>query len=446
MTNRPQTRFARNGDVHLAYQVIGEGSVDLLVVDSWVHHVEMVWEIPGYAELLRRLGSFSRLIHFDRRGTGLSDPVPVEHLPDLDTQIADALTVLEAAGAQQPAIFGIQEGTLVAMLLAASHPQNCRALALYSGSVGGHGWPPEQIDQMADLLARDLAESGGAALVPMMAPSRISDPRFVEQFTRLQRASVRPGVVGHYFRQSMLAEFRHFLPSIEAPTLFLHRREDQVVPLVLAQAAADLIPGARLVELSGEDHLIFAGDTDELVDEIEEFLTGVRGSGASERLLANLLFTDIVDSTRTAAELGDRRWRALLDEHDRVIRGQLDRFGGQEVDTTGDGFLANFDGPGRAVRCARALAEAIASLGIQIRAGVHTGEVDRRGSNVGGLAVHIAARIAALAGPSEVLVSGTVKDLLVGSGFEFEDRDEHQLKGVPGSWRVYAVRPPGPTR
>jgi class 3 adenylate cyclase len=434
-----QTRFARNGDAHLAYQIVGSGRIDLVLIDSWVHHVEMVWEIPELAHLLRRLASFTRLIHFDRRGTGLSDPVPVSELPDLETQVDDVIAVLDATGAVRPAVMGVQEGTLMAMLLAATHPDRCGALVLYSGSVGGHAWPEEQIDQMAQLMSDDLAMHGGGGLMPMLAPSRAGDARFVEQFARLMRSSVRPGAVGHYFRQSMLSEIREALPVIQAPTLLLHRTEDQVVPIELAREAATLIPGARLVAVPGGDHLLFAGDTDLLAEEIEEFLTGSRSVTDPDRVLATLLFTDIVGSTRLAADLGDRRWRDLLDQHHHLVRQEIVRFGGREIDTAGDGFLATFDGPGRALRCAVAIMRALTPLGLEIRAGVHTGEVEVRGSDVAGLAVHIAARVAALAGPSEVLVSSTVKDLLVGSGIELNDRGTHELKGVPDEWHLYAA-------
>lgn len=434
-----RTRFARNGDVHLAYQIVGSGPIDLVLIDSWFHHVEMVWEIPELARILRRLASFSRLIHFDRRGTGLSDPVAVDALPDLETQVDDVIAVLDAAGAVRPAVLGVQDGTLIAMVLAATRPDRCGALVLYSGSVGGHGWPEEQIDEVAQRISDDLAMHGGGGGVPMLAPSRAGDARFVEQFARLQRGSVRPGAVGHYFRQSMLSDIRSALPVIQAPTLLLHRTEDQVVPVELAREAAALISGASLVEVPGGDHLFFVGDTDVLAEEIEEFLTGSRSVSDPDRILATLMFTDIVGSTRLAADLGDRRWRDLLDQHHDLVRREIVRFGGREIDTAGDGFLATFDGPGRAIRCAVATTRAVASLGLEIRAGIHTGEVEVRDLDLAGLALHIAARVAALAGPGEVFVSSTVKDLLVGSGIEFDDRGIHELKGVPDEWHLYAA-------
>jgi class 3 adenylate cyclase len=401
----------------------------------------MVWNIPEFARLLRRLTSFARLIHFDRRGTGLSDPGPLDAPPGLEMQVDDAIAVLEAAQSERPAVLGVQDGTLVAMLLAAMHPELCSALVLFSGGVGGHSWPEEAIDEVVQTLTDDLAMHGGGGGVPMLAPSRAGDERFIEQFARLQRASVRPGTVGHYFRQGMVSNVRDVVPAIKAPTLLLYRTDDQVVPIEFGRELATLIPGARLVELRGADHLVFVGDTDVLVDEIEEFLTGTRGGSDPDRVIATLVFTDIVGSTRMAAEVGDRRWRDILDEHHDLIRRELERFKGREFHTTGDGFLATFDSPARAVRFGHSMVSAVASLGLEIRIGVHTGEVDLRGADVGGLAVHIAARVAALAGPGEVLVSSTVRDLLVGTGVEFESRGEHELKGVPDAGRLFAAKP-----
>jgi class 3 adenylate cyclase len=439
MREQPETRFARNGDVHLAYQVVGIGPIDLLLIDSWVHHVEVVWEIPEWARVLRRLSSFTRLIHFDRRGTGLSDPVPLDELPDLETQVEDAIAVLDAAESERPAVLGLQDGTLIAMLLAAMHPGRCGALVMYSATVGGHSWATESIDQMVQAITDDLALHGGGGGVPILAPSRAGDERFVAQFARLQRASVRPGAIGQYFRRSMVFNARDVVPVIQAPTLLLHRTHDQIVPIQMGREVASLIPDAKLVELPGADHLVFVGDTDALVDEIEEFLTGARSGADPDRVLATLLFTDIVGSTEKAASLGDRRWRDLLDQHHDLVRRELGRFKGREINTAGDGFLAVFDGPARAVRCAHSIIAAVTPLALEIRAGIHTGEVYLRESDVGGLAVHIAARVAALAGPSEVLVSSAVKDLLVGSGIELEGRGEHELKGVPETWQLFAA-------
>ena len=437
----PRTQYARNGDVHLAYQVIGHGDLDLLLVDTWVHHVEAVWDFPDYARFLRRLSSFGRMIHFDRRGTGLSDPVPLDQLPDLQTQVVDAVAVLEAAGSTGAAVIGLNDGTIVAVLLGASRPDLCRSLVLFAFT-GAHRLPTdlpmESFDEVIKMIeARAATDESG---VELLAPSRAGDERFDRQLARLQRHSVRPGAFGHYYRQTIEVDISDVLPSIRTPTLVLNRTGNRIVPVEQSREAAGAIEGARFVELRGTDHLAFSEGIDPLLDEVEEFLTGVRTGADTDRMLTTLLFTDIVDSTTLAARLGDRRWRDLLDQHHRVGRRELERFGGREVSTTGDGFFATFDRPVTAVRCALAMVQAVPLLGLQIRAGVHTGEVEVRGADLGGLAVHIAARISALADHGEVLVSGTVKELLAGSSIGFEDRSEHLLKGVPGTWRLFAAK------
>jgi pimeloyl-ACP methyl ester carboxylesterase len=402
MTEAPQTRFVRNGDVHLAYQIVGSGPIDLLLIDTWVHHVDLVWDIPDFARLLRRLSSFARLIQFERRGTGLTAPVPVDALPDLETQVEDVIAVLDAAESQRPAVLGVSDGNFVAMLLAASHPDRCRALALYAPAAmqlaaPDHpiGFTLEFVEETVQLMTDGLLQGGGG--LEWLAPSRVGDERFASQLARLQRSALRPGAIGHYYRQSMLSDIRPILPTIQAPTLVIHRTEDRIMPIALGREVAELIPGARFVELPGTDALPFSGDTDRIVEEVEEFLTGAHTGAEFERILATLVFTDIVDSTSVAAQVGDRAWRDLLDQHNELVRGELDRFKGREIATTGDGFLATFDGPGKAVRCGLSITGAAATLGIQVRAGVHTGEVDVREADIGGLAVHIAARVAALA-------------------------------------------------
>jgi class 3 adenylate cyclase len=441
MGERPRTQYARNGDVHLAFQVVGDGPLDLLLIDTWVHHVEAVWDFPDFARFLRRLSSFGRLIHFDRRGTGLSDPVPLAQLPDLQTQVGDAVAVLKAAGSDGAAVIGLNDGTIVAVLLAAAHPELCRSLALFT-LTNAHtlaaGMPMESIDEVIRLIESNAVTDDSG--VELLAPSRVGDERFDQQLARLQRFSVRPGAYGHYYRQTMEADVAGVLPVIRTPTLVLNRAGNRIVPAEQSRSAAAAIQGARFVELPGTDHLAFSEGIDSLLDEVEEFLTGARTGADPDRMLTTLLFTDIVNSTTLAAQLGDRRWRDLLDQHHELGRGELARFGGREVATTGDGFFAAFDRPIAAVRCALAMAEAMPSLRLQIRAGVHTGEVEVRGSDLGGLAVHIAARVAALAADGEVLVSSTVKDLLAGSGVGFDDRSEHELKGVPGTWRLFAAR------
>jgi len=443
MTEQPRTRFARNGDVHLAYQTVGAGALDILLVDTWVHHVEAVWDFPDFARFLRRLSSLGRLIHFDRRGTGLSDPVPLDQLPDFDTQVEDVVAVLDAAESQQPAVFGTNDGTLVAMLLAAAHPERCRSLVLFSPTVKHEqaaGLPMERIEEALREITDAVDDSG----VYILAPSRVEDEGFDRNLLRFQRNSVRQGAMAHYFRQSMLSDIRDVPAKITAPTLVLNRSGNRIVAMELTREVASMIPNAKLVELPGEDHLVFSQDVDRITDEIEEFLTGVRTGSDPDRVLTTLLFTDIVDSTTRAAKMGDRRWRDLLDQHHDLVRAELDRFGGQEIATTGDGFFARFDSPAQAVRCALSATNGVVSLGVQIRAGVHTGEVEVRGADLGGLAVHIGARVAAAAQPGEVLVSSTVKDLLAGSGVPFEDRGEHELKGVPGAWHLFAAGSDGP--
>ncbi len=434
------TRFARNGDIHLAYQAVGSGSLDLLLIDTWVHHVEAVWDFPDFARFLRRLGSFGRLIHFDRRGTGLSDPVPLDRLPDLDTQVEDAVAVLDATGSREAAVIGLNDGTIVATLLAVAHPERCRSLVLFTPTTGhthAAGMPMDEIDAVVEQIASDSTE--GRSGVEILAPSRAGDERFSERLSRLQRNSVRPGAMGHYYRQTMEANIGDVLPRIRVPTLLLNRSGNRIVSAELTREVAPLIPDAKLVELPGTDHLAFSEGIDALVDEIEEFLTGTRTGADPDRVLTTLLFTDIVDSTRLAAEMGDRRWRDVLDQHHALARAELERFNGREVSTLGDGFFATFDGPARAVRCASAIVASVPALGLQIRAGIHTGEVEVRGEDLGGLTVHIGARIAALAPGGDVLVSSTVKDLLAGSGIEFHEAGEHELKGVPGRWRLYTA-------
>jgi class 3 adenylate cyclase len=434
------TRYARNGDIHLAYQVVGDADLDILLIDTWVHHVEAVWDLPDFARLLRRLAAIGRLIHFDRRGTGLSDPVPLEQLPTLETQVGDAVAVLEAAGSDGASVIGLNDGTIVASLLAARHPNLCRSLVLFSFTRShtlAAGMPMGSIDEVIELIeAEAVADKSG---VELLAPSRVGDERFDRQLARLQRFSVRPGVMGHYYRQTMTADVTDVLPAILAPTLVLNRTGNRIVPVDQSREAAAAIAGAKFVELPGTDHLAFSEGVDLVADEIEEFLTGVRTGADPDRMLTTLLFTDIVGSTSLAADLGDRRWRDVLDQHHELGRRELERFGGREVSTTGDGFFAAFDRPIGAVRCGLGMIGAMRDLGLRIRAGVHTGEVEIRGADLGGLAVHIAARVAGEAGEGELLISSTVKDLLAGVDIAFEDAGEHELKGVPDRWRLYRV-------
>jgi class 3 adenylate cyclase len=442
----PKTRYARNGEVHLAYQELGEGALDIVEIESWVHHVEAFWAIPELARQRRRLAAIGRLIILDRRGTGLSDPVALDRLPDLETQVRDVIAVMDDAGCEQAAIVGMQDGGALALRLAAEYPERCRALVLWNTAArffqsDDYPWgaPEQMLLGFVDQQATDWAD-GNPGYLRVLAPSRADDARFGAEMTQLSRSAISPGAVAHYFRQTVSVDIRDLLPQVAAPTLVLQRAQGPIVRSEMGRYVGDHIPGAQYVEIDGTDHLWFTQHGDEVVDEIEEFLTGGRTAADPDRRLATVLFTDIVGSTAQAAELGDTRWRALLDRHDQILRAELSRFGGEEIDSAGDGFLSTFDGPARAIRCATAMSDALAGIGIAIRAGVHTGEVEVRGRNIGGLAVHIGARVAATADGGEIVVSSTVKELMAGSELTFLDRGEHELKGVPGTWRLYVVK------
>jgi pimeloyl-ACP methyl ester carboxylesterase len=439
---QPETRYAKSGEVHIAYQVVGDGPIDLLLVPGFFTHVDHQWEEPSFARFLRRLASFSRLIVFDVRGTGLSDRAP--ELPALEQQMDDVMTVLDAVESSSAAFFGLSQAGPMAMLFAATHPERTRALVLYGTYASARkreDYPWGRSDEWLEGLAGQIDQLwGSSSFLPQMAPTRAGDESFRRWWGRLERLAYGPGNALAYLRMMVQIDVRPILPTIRVPTLILQRRDDVYRDPGNARYIAAHIPGARLVELAGVDHLPYVGDADAIVDEVQEFVTGVRPAPESDRVLATVLFTDIVGSTERASTLGDRGWKDLLERHHSAVRRELERFRGQEVDTTGDGFLATFDGPARAVRCAQAIIESMQPIGVQVRAGVHTGEVELIGDRVGGIAVHIGARVAATAGPSEVLVSGTVKDLVAGSGIEFEDRGSHSLKGVPGRWRLFAAR------
>jgi pimeloyl-ACP methyl ester carboxylesterase len=442
----PETRYARSGDVNIAYQVVGEGPLDLVYVPGWVSNVELMWEETAMAHFLGRLASFSRLILFDKRGTGLSDRVSNEELPTLEQRMDDVRAVLEAVGSDRAALFGHSEGGNMCVLFAATYPDRTTAL-ITLGSFAkrrdpddDYPWAPTAENR--DESAADVERNWGHLRpqdVEYYAPSRAGDEQFVRALERYLRRGASPGAAAALVRMNSYIDVRDVLPTIRVPTLVLHRTGDHDVNVVEGRYLASKIPGAKFVELAGDDHWISAGDIDALADEIEQFLTGTRPMPEPDRVLATVLFTDIVGSTERAVELGDRRWRDLLGAHDAAVRRELDRFRGREVDTAGDGFLASFDGPARAVRCAISAGEAVRQLGVEIRAGVHTGECELDGPKIRGIAVHTGARIASLAGPGEVLVSQTVKDLVSGSGLGFEDRGLRELKGVPGEWRVYAA-------
>lgn len=438
---QPKTRYARSGDVHIAYQVVGEGPLTIVWVPTWISNLEILWEEPLVVRFFERLASFSRLVIYDRRGTGLSDPVGCA--PTLEDQMDDIHAVMDAARVDRAGLLAITEGGPLAAMFAASFPERAGALVLYgamSSLVAVEDVPWAYTPEQRELLFQEMAAAWGeGARLPDLAPSLADDPAFRRWFGRLERFAASPGTVVEMMRITSEIDIRAVLPTIRVPTLVLHRTEDQLIDPRHSRYLAERIPGARLVELPGRDSIPVAGDSDAILDEVEEFLTGVRRGREPDRVLATVMFTDIVDSTTHAARLGDHRWRDLLESHHAVVRQELDRFRGREVKTTGDGFLATFDGPARAIRAAAAIREGVRRLGIEIRAGLHTGEVEMIGEDVGGLAVHIGARVGALAGGGEVLVSSTVRDLVVGSGIAFADRGVQQLKGVPGEWRLFAA-------
>jgi len=440
---QPETRYAKSEDVHIAYQVVGDGPIDLVEVPGWLSHLEYSWEEPRVARFLLRLASFSRLIRFDKRGTGLSDRVSISELPTLEQRMDDVRAVMDAVGSERAALFGASEGGPMSILFGATYPERTTALVLYA-SYAWRGWSPEypwgrtDEEQQAYVQATEEDYTGLQDLGKRL-PSAVGDAHFQQWFSTWRRLSASPGAAAALARMNAQIDVRDILSTVRVPTLVLHRTGDRIVHVGNSRYLAERIPGARYVELPGDDHGLLMGDADAFLDQIEEFLTGRRHAVESERVLATVLFTDIVSSTEHLAALGDRRWRDLLEDHFRLARSELARHRGREVNTTGDGLLATFDGPARAIRCASAIRNAVRQLGIEIRAGLHTGEVEVLDQDLGGIAVHTGARVVAEAGPGEVLVSSTVKDLVAGSGIEFEDRGTHILKGVPGEWRLFVV-------
>jgi class 3 adenylate cyclase len=429
----PAIRYALSGDASLAYMVEGEGPLDVVFLPGPITNVELLREHPRPAAMFERIASFSRLLLHDRRGMGQSDPW--EGTPSIEEHAADLIAVMDAAGMERAAVVGAGEPGRLALYLAAAHPERVTAVAVQGITAAGEEMPAEPWRRRQE---PDKAWGTGSSL-DAFAPSLAGDSDFRAWWGRYERSAGSPGQIRAMAILARSIDIRDILPAVRAPTLFVHRTGDRIAPVEAARAAAALVPGSRFVELPGEDNIIFAGDWRPMIDEIEEFLTGTRRAPALDRVLATVLFTDIVGSTELAARLGDREWRDLLDRHDALVRHELTRFGGHEVKVLGDGFLTTFQSPGRAVECARAIAAAARDLGLEIRAGIHTGEVERRGEDVGGMAVHISARVMGLAGAGEVLTSSTVRDLVVGSQLGFEERGEHELKGAPGTWRVYAV-------
>jgi class 3 adenylate cyclase/pimeloyl-ACP methyl ester carboxylesterase len=439
----PETRYAARGDIHIAYQVTGSGPLDLVLVSIWFSHLEARWEIPGFARLLHRLGAFSRVVSFDKYGIGLSDPAPPGALPPVEEWMDDVRTVMDAAGVEEAAVFGAADGGMMAALFAATYPQRVTSLVLANSSARmsqAQDYPIGIPSAVQEGLIGMVEEGwGGPGLAVATNPSLGGDPAGQEVWARFLRLAASPATAAEVLRTLFQIDVRAALPAIQAPTLVLHRRDNVLVSVQNGRYLAEHINGARFVELPGSDYGLGFGDVDGIVDEVEEFLTGTRGSADPDRMLATVLFTDIVGSTERAAELGDSRWKELLELHDLVTRRQLARYQGRLVNTTGDGLVATFDGPARAIRSALAIRDALRGLGVDIRAGLHTGEIEQRGADIGGLGVHIAARMMALAEPGRVVVSRTVKDLVAGAGFAFTDAGIHVLKGIPEPWQLFAI-------
>jgi class 3 adenylate cyclase len=433
----PETRYVRRDGVNIGYQVIGEGPIDLVFVPGLLSQIDTLWTMPAPARFLERLASFSRLIVYDKRGQGVSDPLTGP--PSLEQDMEDLVSILEAVGSESAALFGYSEGGPMSALCAATHPDRVSALMLFGTFSSG-----PRIMQHTDAETR-MAEVeamldgwGTGRGLDVFAPSLASEGN-ARRFGAFERAVGSPAMVRARWEMVTQIDVTGILSALQVPTLVMQRRGDRAVPHELAKTMAGEIAGARYVEWPGDDHIPWVGDAESVLDEIEEFLTGTRGRGEVDRVLATVMFTDIVDSTRRAAEIGDSRWRSLLGDHDQIVRERIAGYRGREVKTMGDGFLVTFDGPARAIRCASSIARDVRDIGIDVRAGLHTGECELIGDDVGGLAVNIGARVGSLAAPGEVLVSQTVRDLVVGSDITFENRGAHELKGVPGEWQLFAV-------
>ena len=446
----PTTRYARSGELSIAYQVVGDGPPDLVYAPGFVSHVEWCWEEPSLARFLRRLASFSRLILFDKRGTGLSDRIA--GVPTLEERMDDIRAVMDDAGSRRAVVFGVSEGATLAALFAATYPERTISLVIYGGMASyvrrpDYPWrPPAEevlrtwVEEPAKTIHRTWGTTEGLdQVLQWAAPSAAGDEGLKRWLATWQRLGASPGAEIARRRMNLEIDLRPVLPAIRVPALVLHRTHDPDEQIEEGRYLASHIPSAQFVELPGRDHFPMVGDQDAILDEIEEFITGARPEREPDRVLATVLFTDIVGSTEHAVRLGDRGWRALQERHHAFVRRELARHRGREIDTAGDGFLATFDGPARAIRCAVAITSGVRELGIEVRVGLHTGEVELRGSGVSGIAVHTGARVMAQAGPGEVLVSNTVKDLVAGSGLQFADRGLHRLKGEPDEWHLYTV-------
>ena len=445
----PETRYALSGDIHIAYQLVGDGPFDLVFVPGFVTHMELQWTLPGFGEFLTDLGSFSRLIRFDKRGTGMSDPV--SGAPSLETRMDDVRAVMDAVGSRRAAFYGLSEGAAMSILFAATHPERTAALVVRSCSpltlwAADYPWGRTDADYQHEVDQALGVYASRAEAREAVRALGMQDEDEVEGFIDYVRYGASPGMLEALYRMNREIDVRDVLPTVRVPTLVLHGSEDEVVPVEAGASMAQRLPSARFVELRGVGHLSLRAGGTRIQAEIKRFLEDVWHTGGWEetepdRMLATILFTDIVDSTPRAIELGDRRWRGLLEHHNALVRRELLRFRGREIDTTGDGFLATFDGPARAIRCACAIVEGVKDLGLSIRAGLHTGECEVADGKVAGIAVHTGARVASLAVADEVLASSTVKDLVAGSGITFKERGQHELKGIPGEWRLFAVDP-----
>lgn len=443
VTAEPETRYATRGDIHIAYQVVGDGAVDLVLVSTWFSHLEAQWEFPGFAHYLRRLSSFSRLIAFDKYGIGLSDPIPSRSLPPIEDWMDDVRTVMDAVDSERAVIMGANEGSMMAALFAATYPERTIALVLVNATARMASAPdyaigvsPEVQDRLGTLVAKAW---GSGEMMAAVNPSLTADPVGAQAWARFLRLSASPATAAAVMRMLFELDVRDALPAIHAPTLVVQRTDNPFITLEQGRYVADRIRDAKFVAVPGADYGLAVGDVDAALDEVEEFMTGAKSAGGADRVLATVLFTDVVGSTARLSVVGDRQWREVLDSHHALARRQVERYGGRIVDTIGDGLLATFDGPARGIRCAIALRDGVRRIGVTIRAGLHTGEIERRGDDVSGLGVHIAARVQAMAQPNEVLVSRTVKDLVVGAAFRFSERGSHELKGVRDSWELYAV-------
>ena len=437
----PETRYAQSAEVNIAYQVMGDGPLDILVVPGLTSNIEMFHEMPGYTATLRRLARFSRVITFDKRGQGLSDRMT--GAPSLEQRMDDVRAVMDEIGSRRSVLLSFSEGACMSALFAATHPERVSHLILVGGFARAADLRPKEMtpEQVEERLADRVKNWGNGDVLKRVLPSQAQDPNAVAMMARMERLCSTPGGIKTILQLNAQIDVTSVLPTIQVPTLVLHRVPDVVVPVELGRQMAAQIPGARYIEYPQGDHGFWVGDTETLIGDIEEFVTGQRDAGEAdlERILATVMFTDIVDSTRRAAELGDQRWRSQLDEHDALARQTIERHRGVLVKTTGDGVVATFDGPGRAIRCALSFSGAARQMGLPVRTGLHTGEIELRGSDIGGIAVHAAARVMAQSGPDEVLVSRVVTDLVAGAGLRFSERGSHELKGLPGKWDLFAA-------